>query len=54
MRYNRIRWFVYVMRKDNLEAVRDILEKNIDRKRGRGIPKKMWWDKIDNNMRICV
>lgn len=42
------------MRKDNLEAVRDILEKNIDGKRGRGIPKKRLWDEIDYNMRICV
>jgi len=38
MRENRLRWFV--MRRENSEAVRTVMEMNVEEKRGQRRPKK--------------
>jgi len=41
------------MRRENLEAVRTVMEMNIEGKRGRRRPKKKWLDAIECDVRIA-
>jgi hypothetical protein len=50
MRENRLRWFGYVMRREEIKAVRVIIKINIEGKRGSRRPKKRWLDTIENYM----
>jgi len=40
MRENRLRWFGHVMRGENSEAVRTVIELSLEGRRVRGRPKK--------------
>jgi len=54
MRKNKLRWFSHVMRRENSEAVRTVMEMNVE---GRGRSKKKWLDTIGCDMRtagVCV
>jgi len=42
MREYRLRWFIYIKRKGNSEAVRITIEINVEEKTGRERPKKRW------------
>jgi len=42
MRENRLRWFGLVMKREDLKAVRTVMELRVNGKRGRGRPKKKW------------
>jgi len=57
MRKNRLRWFGHVMRKEDLETVRTVMELSVEGKKGRGRPKKKWLNRIEYNNRtagVCV
>jgi len=40
MRENRLRWFGHIMKREDSEAVRTIMELSVKGRRGRGRPKK--------------
>jgi len=40
MRENGFRWFGHVMRRKNSEAIKTVMEINVEGRRGRGRPKK--------------
>jgi len=52
MRENRLRWFGYVMRREDSEAVRIVMGLSIEGKRGRGKSKK-WLKRIKCDMRTA-
>jgi len=41
------------MRRENSEAVRTLMEVNVEGRRGRGRPKKKWLDAIECDMKIA-
>jgi len=54
---NRLRWFGHVMRREETKAVKVVMKMNVEGKRGRGRPKMIWLDTIENNMRavrVCL
>jgi len=57
MRKNRLSWFGYVMRREDSEAVKTVMELNMEGRRERERPKKKWLNGIECNMDItgvCV
>ena len=49
LRYNRLRWFGHVAR--NNGSINSITELEVDGHRGRGRPKKIWNDMINDDLR---
>jgi len=47
-------WFGYVIRREEIKAVRIVMKMNVEEKRGRGRPNKRWLDTIENDMRVVV
>jgi len=46
----RLRWFVYVERKDDNNWVKCCITWEVEGIRQRGRPKKTWWDCVKNDM----
>jgi len=56
-RENTLRWFGHVMRREDLEVVRTVMELSVKERRGRRRPKKKWLNGIECDMRtsgVCV
>lgn len=46
-----LRWFSHVMRRDHLDAVRTVMEINVERKRRKVILKNISINRIENEMK---
>ncbi|XP_050541046.1 uncharacterized protein LOC126905416 [Daktulosphaira vitifoliae] len=53
MTENRLRLFSHVMRREESEAVRTVIEMNFEGRRDRGRPKKIWRDAIECKLRTA-
>jgi len=51
LRENRLKWFSHVIRREESEAVRTVMEMNIEKRRGR--PKRKWLNVIECDTRTC-
>lgn len=45
MRENRLRWFGHVMTREKMEAIRSVMEMNVEGRKGN--PKKRWSDVVE-------
>jgi len=52
MREIRLRWLRHVLRREKTNAVTVTKNMSVDGKRGRGIPKKRWFEVIKCDMRM--
>uniref|UniRef100_UPI00358ECC96 E3 ubiquitin-protein ligase RNF168-like isoform X2 n=1 Tax=Myxine glutinosa TaxID=7769 RepID=UPI00358ECC96 len=48
---NRLRWFGHVLRKDESDWLRRVMEMNVEGSRGRGRPRKTWLKMVEEEMR---
>jgi len=46
MRENKLRWFGYIMSREDSEAVRTVMKLSMEGRRGRGRSKKKWLNMI--------
>ena len=49
---NRLRWLGHVLRKDESDWVRGVLEMSVVGSRGRGRPRKTWLKVVEEEMRV--
>lgn len=52
MKKKRFRWFGYVIRRDESEALRMVMKINVVGNSGKESSKKKWLDTIENDMMI--
>eukprot|EP00102_Acyrthosiphon_pisum_P026090 XP_016663300.1 PREDICTED: uncharacterized protein LOC107884852 [Acyrthosiphon pisum] len=52
MRENRLRWLGHVLRREKTEAISVAKKMSVDGKRGRGRPKKRWFEVVEVDMRM--
>jgi len=52
MRENRLRWLGHIIRREKTEAVSVTKNMSVDGKRGRGRPKKRWFEVIECDMKM--
>ena len=48
---NRMRWLGHVLRKDESDWVRGVMEMNVEGSRGRGRPRRTWLKKMEEEMK---